>query len=216
MTVVMSLLGGSILVSICFLFTGSTRDIAATAFGLLLGIRIGTLTVSVSNCYKIPFLGSGGMLLGVATFLLVRGYLSSGRGVSPDAIFRNIKDFANMFMDFGARLTNVVLLVLHLKDDSSLRIATHPSRGTPRRVVFRRILTPALIIAFTLFVLVGVLEFLRGSVFRSVPWWLRELGIVEQMQGQAFLVVFISILLTLAVLTYCVLSIAEALSGPQD
>lgn len=90
MTVVMSLLGGSILVSICFLFTGSTRDIAATAFGLLLGIRIGTLTVSVSNCYKIPFLGSGGMLLGVATFLLVRGYLSSGRGVSPDAIFRNI------------------------------------------------------------------------------------------------------------------------------
>lgn len=121
-----------------------------------------------------------------------------------------------MFMDFGAKLTNVVLLVLHLKDDSSLRIATHPSRGTPRRVVFRRILTPALIIAFTLFVLVGVLEFLRGSVFRSVPWWLRELGIVEQMQGQAFLVVFISILLTLAVLTYCVLSIAEALSGPQD
>jgi len=213
-TIVSSLLGGSILVSACLMFEGSTRNVAATAFGLLLGIRVATIAVSMGNCFKIPFLASAGMLTGVGIFLFSTKYLTDGVSVTIDGILWNIKDFAFTLMDMGTRLSQVVLPQPRMS--SSSNFATDVLQKRTRRPARRKILTPVFLIAVALIALVGVLEFLRGHVFQSVPWWLRELGIVEQMQGQAFLVVFISILLTLAVLTYCVLSIAEALSGSQD
>jgi len=198
------------------MFKGGTRNVAATAFGLLLGIRVAATTVSIGNCYKIPFLASAGMLAGVGVFLLARRYLTDRVTVTADVILWNIKDFAFTLMDMGIRLSQIVLPTSQPRINSSSSLATDVLQKRSRRSAWRKILTPIFLIAATLVALVGVLEFLRGHVFQSVPWWLRELGIVEQMQGQAFLIVFISILLTLAVLTYCVLSIAEALSGPQD
>ena len=215
-TVVSSLLGGSILVSVCLMFKGGTRNVAATAFGLLLGIRVAATTVSIGNCYKIPFLASAGMLAGVGVFLLARRYLTDRVTVTADVILWSIKDFAFTLMDMGTRLSQIVLPTPQPKINSSSSFATDVVQKRLKRSAWRKILTPIFLIAVTLVALVGVLEFLRGHVFQSVPWWLRELGIVEQMQGQAFLVVFVSILLTLAVLTYCILSIAEALSGPHD
>jgi hypothetical protein len=215
-TIVSSLLGGSILVSVCLMFKGGTRDVAATSFGLILGVRLAATTVSIGNCYKIPFFGSAGILTGVGVFLLARRYLTDRVTVTADVILWNIKDLAFTLMDMGARLSQILLPTTQPKMNSSSSFATNVVQKKSRRSAWRRILTPVFLIAVTLVALVGVLELLRGTVFQSVPWWLRELGIVEQMQGQAFLVVFISILLTLAVLTYCVLSIVEALSGPQD
>jgi len=215
-TIVSSLLGGSILVSACLMFEGGTRNIAATAFGLLLGIRVAAIAVSIGNCYKIPFLASGGMLTGVGVFVLTTRYLTDGVAVTVEAILLNIKDFASTLMDIETRLSQTVLPTPQPRMSSSSGFATDALQKRARRPARRKILTPVFLIAVALIALVGVLEFLRGHVFQSVPWWLRELGIVEQMQGQAFLVVFISILLTLAVLTYCVLSIAEVLSGPQE
>jgi len=215
-TIVSSLLGGSILVSVCLMFKGGTRNVAATAFGLLLGIRVAATTVSIGNCYKIPFLASAGMLTGVGVFLLARRYLTDRATVTADGILWGIKDFAFTLMDMGTRLSQIVLPTTQPKMNSSSSFATDVLRRRSRKPAWRKTLTPVFLIAVTLVALVGVLEYLRGHVFQSVPWWLRELGIVQQMQGQAFLVVFISILLTLAVLTYCILSIAEALSGPQD
>jgi len=215
-TVVSSLLGGSILVSVCLMVKGGTRNVAATAFGLLLGIRVAATAVSIGNCYRIPFLASAGMLTGVGVFLLVRRYLTNRVTVTADVILWNIKDFAFTLIDVGTRLSQIVLPTSQPRMNSSSSLATDGLQKRSRRSAWRKILTPIFLIAATLVALVGVLEFLRGHVFQSVPWWLRELGIVEPIQGQAFLVVFISILLTLAVLTYCVLSIAEALSGPQD
>jgi len=218
-TIFSSLLGGSILVSVCLMFKGVTRNIAAVAFGLLLGIRVTAIMVSIGNCCKIPYLASSGMLTGVGLFLLARRCLT-GKVIVPralaNAVLWSIKDFVLTLVDTGTGLSHVLLPTSQPKMNSSPSFATDVMEKRSRRSTLRKIVVPILLIAVTLVALVSVLEFLRGSVFQSVPWWLRELGIVQQAQGQAFLVVFIGILLTLAVLTYCILSIVEALSGPQD
>jgi hypothetical protein len=223
-TIVSSLLGGSILVSVCLMFKGGTRSIAAVAFGLLLGIRVTAITVSIGNCCKIPYLTSAGMLMGIGAFLFAGASLlneaTAGARVlvtvTARAILWSIKDFGFTLVDMSTELLQALLPTSQVKMKSSSDLAANVVEKRSKRSTLRKILVPIFLITVTLVALVGVLEYLRGTIFQSVPWWLRELGIVQQAQGQAFLVVFIGILLTLAVLTYCILSIVEGLSGPQD
>jgi hypothetical protein len=64
--------------------------------------------------------------------------------------------------------------------------------------------------------LLGLLTVLQDVVFKATPWWIRELGLVTQIQAQAFLVAFVAILAGMAILFYVFSSIFEIVSRHGD
>ncbi len=210
-----SFLGGILLVSISIVFDGKVRNFAANCLALVFAIRIFAMSISIGNCFNATFVVWSGMLTGALTAILVRRCLLCRSAIDPDAVIWVVKDCSYAVAEFGNRLLQSVLPEAYLNHDvysTSVDTTDHELR----RPDWKRVFTQIAIIVLTVITLAGLLEFLQGHVFRSVPWWLRELGIVDQIQGQAFLVVFISILLSLAILTYCLLSMAEALGGSQN
>jgi len=211
-----SLVGGAMLVSISLISTGVTQKIAAVAFGSLLSIRLAAFAMSVGGFFGVPLLGLVGLLMGGMTFLIAKRHLTDGLDLNVDMLLWTIKDCAITLLDTLAWLPRTALLSLQPGIDVPTVSNSSVQDRAMRRPDLKKIVTSVAIVAVTLAVLLSLLDFLQGQIFRSVPWWLRELGIVEQLQGQAFLVIFIAILFTLAILTYCILSIAEALGGSRD
>ncbi len=211
-----SLIGGMALASISVISTGVIRRLAALAFGSLLGLRLAAVTVSVGGLLSLPLLRLAGVLMAVPAFLLVERYLMKGLGVNVDLVLWTVKDHMTTFMGALIGLSQAALLAIHPRTG----ILSGSESPVPGRRLGRpdvtKILISVTVIAVTLLALLGLLDLLQGHVFRSVPWWLRELGIVEQLQGQAFLVVFIAILVTIAVVIYCLLSVSEALGKSED
>ena len=211
-----SLVGGAMLVSISLISTGVTQKIVAVAFGSLLSIRLAAFAMSVGGFFGVPLLGLVGLLMGGMTFLIAKRHLTKGLDLHIDMLLWTIKDCAITLLDTLAWLPRTALLSLQPRIDVPTASNSSVQDRAMRRPDLKKLVTSVTIVAVTLAVLLSLLDFLQGQIFRSVPWWLRELGIVEQLQGQAFLVIFIAILFTLAILTYCILSIAEALGGSRD
>lgn len=217
-TVVSSLVGGIVLVSTSVIYRGATRSCAATSLGLVLGVRIAALSLSISNCFRVPLLGWIGMLMGISTLFFARKHLLDDTTFSVRMVLWKVMDCGDALVEVGSRILQSILPQAQVYPRADLYSTSLDGimNQKLRRPDWKKALTQMAVIVLALLALVGLLDFLQGHVFRSVPWWLRELGIVEQSQGQAFLVVFVSILLVLAILTYCLLSMAEALAGSQS
>ncbi len=214
--VIGSMIGGMALASISVISVGVIRRLAALAFGSLLGLRLAAVIISIGGLLSLPPLRLAGILFGMTAFLMIERYLMKGICMNADAVLWIVKDHVLTFVDTMIGLSQTVLLAIHPRTGMLFRSEPSiPSRRL-RRPDVTKILISVTVIAVTLLVLLGLLDLLQGHVFRSVPWWLRELGIVEQLQGQAFLAVFIAILVAIALVIYCLLSVAEALGRSED
>ena len=219
--IVASLFGGMILGSLSTVSDSRARKAAATGFGLLLGFRFATTSIALTNYYLLSWFGWSIVLAGFIIFLTARRYLIEGHLLSGEALRLALSDAYNTVQDFlsAAILSIRKGLVEHKFTALSAKVASS-ERAVPNRPLLpqekRRLLKRCLVVFVVLGLLLALLTVLQEFVFRATPWWLRELGLVTEIQAQAFLIGFVSILVATAVLSYLLSSIFEIASRSHD
>ncbi len=210
--IIASLIGGIVLGSLSTSLDTKAKKMVANAFGILLAVRFATTSIALTNYYLVSWLGWGVLFAGFAIFLTVRRYLISGYTVRLETVAVALADLFKSIQDSG----NLVATFLRRRlIGGGPEVPNHKPRFQTRRNLTvdekRRLITGALTIIAIFVLLAGLLTSLQSVVFQTTPWWLRELGIVTQIQGQAFLVGFVAILVSIAVVVYTLSSIMEIL-----
>lgn len=212
-----SLFGGMILGSLATLSKFQVRKAAATGFGLLLGLRFATTSIALTNYYLLSWLGWSVVFTGFVIFLIVRRYLTEGYLVRGEVLRLALGDWYSAMQDF---LDSVLLCIRKGLVEHKLQVSetglrkmertTFTRRFSPQEK--RRLFIVGLTVIVVLILLLGLLTILQNIVFSATPWWLRELGLVTEIQAQAFLVGFVAILVSMAVLFYTLSSLVEIIS----
>ena len=218
---VASLFGGMILGSLSTLSDFKARKDAATGFGILLGFRFATTSIALTNYYLLSRFGWSVILAGFVIFLMIRRYLLEGCIISGKALLLALGDCYSATRD----LLNSVMLSIRRSliehKHQALRTKAESSNGTILNGTFslqekRSLLKYCLVIFIVFGMLLGLLTVLQGFVFTAVPWRLRELGIVTEIQAQVFLIGFVSILVATAIVFYLLSSVFEIVTRHRE
>jgi len=214
--VLASILGGVILGSLVTSSNFRTREAASTGLSFLLGLRFTTTNLALARYYLVPRLGWAVLFAGCTIFLTIRKYLIKGYIIRMQTLRWIMADWVYAMNDL---VTTVTLSLAKVAKPT-----LHNSSAEVERTVFKplstkdkkRLFYSALALAVVLSLLLGLLTVLQNIVFKATPWWIREVGLVTEIQAQAFLVAFVAILAGMTVLFYVFSSVFEIVRRPGD
>ncbi|MGA2783644.1 MAG: hypothetical protein ABSF09_02980 [Candidatus Bathyarchaeia archaeon] len=211
-----SLFGSVILGSLVTSSNFRMREAASTGLSFLLGLRFTTTNLALANYYLVPWLGWSVVFAGCTIFVAIRKYLIKGYIIRMQALRWVAADW---FYALNDLVTSVALSFANLGKPSLHNSGTEVERTVSKSLspqdkkrLFCNVLT--LIVVTSL--LLGLLSVLQDVVFKATPWWIRELGIVTEIQARAFLVAFVAIFAGMTVLFYVLSSVFEIVSRPGD
>src|SRR5208337_1262515 len=147
-------------------------------------------------------------------FVTIRKYLIKGYIIPMQALRWVAADWFYVLNDL---VTSVALSFANLAKPSL-------DNTEVERTIFRslssqdkkRLFCSALTLIVVMGLLLGLLSVLQDVVFKATPWWIRELGLVTEIQARAFLVAFVAIFAGMTVLFYVLSSVFEIVSRPGD
>jgi hypothetical protein len=214
--VLASIFGGVTLGSLVTSSNFRTRETASTGLSFLLALRFTTTNLALAKYYLMPWLGWTVLFAGCTIFATIRKYLIKGYIIRMQTLRWIATDW---FYALNDLVTSVTLSFANLAKPT-----LHNSGTEVERTVFKslstqdkkRLFCSALTLTVVLGLLLGLLTVLQDVVFKATPWWIRELGLVTQIQAQAFLVAFVATLAGMAILFYVFSSIFEIVSRHGD
>ena len=209
-----SLFGSIILGSLVTSSNFRMREAASTGLSFLLGLRFTTTNLALANYYLVPWLGWSVVFAGFTIFVTIRKYLIKGYIIRMQAL-RWVA--AEWFYVLNDLVTSVALSFANLAKPSL-------DNTEVERTIFRslssqdkkRLFCSALTLIVVMGLLLGLLSVLQDIVFKATPWWIRELGLVTEIQARVFLVAFVAIFAGMTVLFYVLSSVFEIVSRPGD
>jgi hypothetical protein len=198
-------------------FIGSTdkaKTWMATVFSAIFTLRIGIDCYHIIHYYAYHGFYQTMLLIGASSFILTEGSLLFG-----DEVKRSLLSILN---DIGTALilTDQVSLSRKLFEEprrTLLKLGKLRARVKPSLTRIKAVKILLLLLALVLVPVasLSLIQFIANCMgVEALPKWLKALGIVEQVQGQFFLIGFAVILAMLAVLIYIILSMLDVISAP--
>jgi hypothetical protein len=213
LNLVLTTVGAVLLASIYVLATEKTKLTAALGLSLFVALKWLAALSHISFIYQNPTLWIASVISMGAIFLATYRLLTKGMlldfGLWRRAASVFVDDVSTLIITFnGSRIKHLMANIRKSTGHAQPQVQLASTRTFNKQLlVWVAIIVLAPLIAFGLIELIITL-----TGVNELPRWLRSLGIVEQAQGRAMLLIMVTIFVMVGVLVYAIVSVLDILA----